>query len=105
MHIRFRGRWIILLLCITILLLLLWINFPQVQDHSHSDSDQKLENKGKSLFGRSNSKWQETRFIGIIHDETDEKIRDNGYEKHAFNELISIRIGHHRIIPDTRHKM
>ena len=43
--------------------------------------------------------------IGMIKDENDQKIRNEGYEKHAFNELISIRIGLHREIPDTRHNM
>jgi hypothetical protein len=42
--------------------------------------------------------------IGMVKDETDESIRDEGYSKYAFNDLISRRIGNHRTIPDTRHE-
>lgn len=42
--------------------------------------------------------------LGLIRTLEDKKIRDEGYKKHAFNSLISERLGYHRQIPDTRHK-
>ncbi|KPJ06387.1 Polypeptide N-acetylgalactosaminyltransferase 35A [Papilio machaon] len=42
---------------------------------------------------------------GIIRNAEDVRIREQGYNLHAFNALISKRIGNHRSIPDTRNKM
>ena len=42
--------------------------------------------------------------IGMVKDKKDETIRDEGYSKYAFNDLISRRIGNYRTIPDTRHE-
>jgi hypothetical protein len=38
----------------------------------------------------------------MIFDERDQELRDLGYQKHAFNMLISNRLGYHRDVPDTR---
>lgn len=43
--------------------------------------------------------------LGMIRNKEDERIREEGYGKHAFNELISNRLGFHREIQDTRHKV
>ncbi|XP_026727862.1 polypeptide N-acetylgalactosaminyltransferase 35A-like isoform X1 [Trichoplusia ni] len=43
--------------------------------------------------------------FGLIRNAEDVKIRDNGYSAHAFNTLISQRIGNHRGLPDTRYKL
>lgn len=40
--------------------------------------------------------------MGMIFSKQDEEVRDFGYRKHAFNLLISNRIGNHRELPDTR---
>ncbi|CAH2281997.1 polypeptide N-acetylgalactosaminyltransferase 11 isoform X2 [Pelobates cultripes] len=40
--------------------------------------------------------------MGMIFNEQDQEVRDIGYQKHAFNMLISNRLGYHRDIPDTR---
>uniref|UniRef100_UPI00398E453D polypeptide N-acetylgalactosaminyltransferase 11-like isoform X1 n=2 Tax=Pristiophorus japonicus TaxID=55135 RepID=UPI00398E453D len=40
--------------------------------------------------------------LGRIFNEADQEVRDMGYQKHAFNMLISNRLGYHRDIPDTR---
>ncbi|KAJ0022621.1 hypothetical protein NQD34_014755 [Periophthalmus magnuspinnatus] len=40
--------------------------------------------------------------MGMIFNERDQEVRDNGYHRHAFNVLISNRLGSHRHIPDTR---
>ncbi|MEE6467330.1 hypothetical protein FKM82_007203 [Ascaphus truei] len=38
----------------------------------------------------------------MIFNERDQDVRDVGYQKHAFNMLISNRLGYHREVPDTR---
>ncbi|XP_054847435.1 polypeptide N-acetylgalactosaminyltransferase 11 isoform X3 [Eublepharis macularius] len=40
--------------------------------------------------------------MGMIFNEQDQEVRDLGYQKHAFNVLISNRLGYHRDVPDTR---
>ncbi|XP_063524073.1 polypeptide N-acetylgalactosaminyltransferase 11 isoform X2 [Pongo pygmaeus] len=40
--------------------------------------------------------------LGMIFNERDQELRDLGYQKHAFNMLISNRLGYHRDVPDTR---
>lgn len=40
--------------------------------------------------------------MGMIFNEQDQQVRDSGYHKHAFNVLISNRLGYHRDLPDTR---
>ncbi|KAJ8375805.1 hypothetical protein SKAU_G00063850 [Synaphobranchus kaupii] len=42
--------------------------------------------------------------MGMIFNEQDQEIRDMGYHKHAFNVLISNRLGYHRDLPDTRNE-
>ncbi|CAH0703417.1 unnamed protein product [Spodoptera exigua] len=43
--------------------------------------------------------------FGLIRNAEDVRIRDSGYSVHAFNTLISQRIGNHRGLPDTRNKL
>lgn len=38
----------------------------------------------------------------MIFNEADQEVRDSGYHRHAFNVLISNRLGFHRQLPDTR---
>ncbi|XP_068603886.1 polypeptide N-acetylgalactosaminyltransferase 11 [Brachionichthys hirsutus] len=40
--------------------------------------------------------------MGMIFNEADQEVRDAGYHQHAFNVLISTRLGFHRELPDTR---
>ncbi|XP_056440056.1 polypeptide N-acetylgalactosaminyltransferase 11 [Gadus chalcogrammus] len=40
--------------------------------------------------------------MGMIFSEADQRLRDVGYHRHAFNVLISTRLGSHRDLPDTR---
>ncbi|XP_042188470.1 polypeptide N-acetylgalactosaminyltransferase 11 isoform X1 [Callorhinchus milii] len=42
--------------------------------------------------------------LGMIFNEVDQELRDLGYQKHAFNMLISNRLGYRRDLPDTRDK-
>ncbi|KAM4718492.1 polypeptide N-acetylgalactosaminyltransferase 11 [Anableps anableps] len=40
--------------------------------------------------------------MGMIFNQGDQEVRDTGYHRHAFNVLISNRLGYHRELPDTR---
>ncbi|XP_054713215.1 polypeptide N-acetylgalactosaminyltransferase 11-like [Uloborus diversus] len=43
--------------------------------------------------------------LGMIKSPEDQRIKDEGYKKHAFNLLISDRIGYRRLIPYTAHAL
>ena len=43
--------------------------------------------------------------FGIIKNIEDQIVRDEGYQQHAFNCLVSNQIGISRKIPDTRHRL
>ncbi|XP_055637765.1 polypeptide N-acetylgalactosaminyltransferase 35A [Toxorhynchites rutilus septentrionalis] len=43
--------------------------------------------------------------FGMVRNSEEQFIRDVGYRKHAFNVLVSNKIGSFRYIPDTRHKL
>lgn len=43
--------------------------------------------------------------FGIIKNFEDQFVRDDGYNQHAFNCLVSNQIGVFREIPDTRHRL
>ncbi|XP_069111592.1 polypeptide N-acetylgalactosaminyltransferase 11-like [Argopecten irradians] len=42
--------------------------------------------------------------LGVIKTPEDQHLRDEGHRQHAFNLLISDRLGFHRAIPDSRNK-
>lgn len=41
----------------------------------------------------------------MVKNSHEQYIRDSGYKKHAFNVLVSNKIGLIRSIPDTRNKL
>uniref|UniRef100_A0A182NCW6 Polypeptide N-acetylgalactosaminyltransferase n=1 Tax=Anopheles dirus TaxID=7168 RepID=A0A182NCW6_9DIPT len=43
--------------------------------------------------------------FGMVQNSEEQFIRDIGYRKHAFNVLVSNKLGPDRPIPDTRHKL
>ena len=43
--------------------------------------------------------------LGMVRNDEDRMMRDDGYRQHAFNELVSSRIGLHRNVTDTRHPL
>ncbi|XP_067005377.2 polypeptide N-acetylgalactosaminyltransferase 11 [Anabrus simplex] len=43
--------------------------------------------------------------LGMIKTLEDQKLRDEGYKRHAFNILVSQRLSYHRQIPDTRNAL
>ncbi|KAF5911452.1 hypothetical protein HPG69_004373 [Diceros bicornis minor] len=80
-------------------LLFVYFNFSEVT--------QPLRNvpiKGSGPHGPFPKKFYPrfTRGPSMIFNEHDQELRDLGYQKHAFNMLISNRLGYHRDVPDTR---
>lgn len=43
--------------------------------------------------------------FGMVKNEEEQFLRDIGYKRHAFNTLVSSKLGLFRDIPDTRHKL
>lgn len=43
--------------------------------------------------------------LGLIRNSQDQLVKTEGYHKHAFNTLISDRIGVRRRLPDTRNPL
>ncbi|XP_076326197.1 polypeptide N-acetylgalactosaminyltransferase 11-like isoform X2 [Tachypleus tridentatus] len=43
--------------------------------------------------------------LGVIRNPQDQRLKEEGDRHHAFNLLISSRLGYHRDIPDTRHSL
>lgn len=68
----------------------------------------------KNARDTSQTKWKEDQKIlnstdlvhlGMINSPQDQRIKDEGYKKHAFNLLISDRIGYRRRVPYTAHPL
>ncbi|XP_048466471.1 polypeptide N-acetylgalactosaminyltransferase 11-like [Rhincodon typus] len=58
----------------------------------------------KQMPSDSERKLSLSSELGMIFNEADQQIRDAGYQKHAFNVLVSNRLGYSRDIPDTRNQ-
>jgi len=66
----------------------------------HLQNDSPTDN-----FEREMEEDKDISTLGLIRNSEDQRVRENGYEKHAFNELISNRLGFHREVQDTRDKL
>ena len=80
------------------------------QDHYFNKMNEKRNKKQSKLVTASGVEQivkDEDDFakLGIVRNEDEKMIRDNGYRQHAFNELVSSRIGLHRNATDTRHPL
>lgn len=60
-----------------------------------------VQKAGQGAFS-SNKVVELSPEMGMIFSEADQRLRDMGYHRHAFNVLISTRLGSHRDLPDTR---
>ena len=69
--------------------------------HNRHLQDDGLSDDFETQLGLGNKK-KDKNVLGIIQNNEDERIRDEGYKNHAFNELISNRLGIYREIQDTR---
>lgn len=81
-------------LCITIVLYLFFLPLAQ-------------PNQAKPLFRslievRLEDQIPEDQLLGIVKSAAELRKRTEGYRRHAFNVLISDRIGWHRSLPDVR---
>lgn len=43
--------------------------------------------------------------LGMVRTIDDQALKDEGYKLHAYNILVSNRLGFNRSIPDTRHQL
>ncbi|RDD38575.1 Polypeptide N-acetylgalactosaminyltransferase 11 [Trichoplax sp. H2] len=86
------------------------------QLHSKSNSNSSYSLNGGSHQNQTVARWTKANLIsmqrtkiedqplmGRIRTTSELKFYQKGYQKHAFNELLSQRIGFLRDIPDTRH--
>ncbi|XP_072432365.1 polypeptide N-acetylgalactosaminyltransferase 11 isoform X5 [Chiloscyllium punctatum] len=58
----------------------------------------------KQMLSNSEKKLSPFSELGMIFNEVDQQIRDAGYQKHAFNILVSNRLDYSRDVPDTRNQ-
>ncbi|KAJ8917489.1 hypothetical protein NQ315_005538 [Exocentrus adspersus] len=68
----------------------------------------ELVKKLQPVFGSSKGSdpyEEELANLGLVRDNNDLKIKDEGYKMHAYNVLISNRLSLNRDIPDTRNKL
>ena len=68
------------------------------------DPDQIRADLQPKLVYRGTNKEIDPNDIGLVRNPEDKKILDDGYDKFAFNSLVSSRLGFFRDINDTRHK-
>ncbi|XP_063777927.1 polypeptide N-acetylgalactosaminyltransferase 11 [Pseudophryne corroboree] len=81
--------------------------YPRFSRESAGLPDGSYKGRDREPFGNHVGDFVETNGnfspeMGMIFNEQDQNVRDVGYQKHAFNVLISNRLGYHRDIPDTR---
>lgn len=101
------------ILC-TFLTLLFWMLFT-VTSFVYLGTNDKYETRGHGRhlqndspsddFEREMVQDKDLSTLGLIRNREDQRVREQGYEKHAFNELVSNRLGFHREIEDTRHEL
>jgi len=78
------------------------------KENAQYENSAKLNDKLKSMVhvvGKNGKPEPGSYGLGVVKTLEDKKNRERGYKKHAFNTLISERIGLTRTIPDTRHKL
>lgn len=63
----------------------------------------KMDSSGKTEQKILNS--TDLVHLGMINSPQDQRLKDEGYKKHAFNLLISDRIGYRRMVPFTAHPL
>lgn len=109
-HARLPARYF-LLCCFLIISLWLFFNFMSFM-YVAGERKHTLPGTARHLQGNSlvadfslNSDEQDISLLGLIRTDEDKRVRELGYSRYAFNELISNRLGFHRSVKDTRHKL
>lgn len=94
-----------LLLCCLVFVVLLFWSRPSFIQISLNNGDSGLSRSQRESSFDAASKRHEGDglvMLGIVRNQEDRAVREEGYNQHAFNLLISNRLGFHRKIPDTR---
>ncbi|XP_075905255.1 polypeptide N-acetylgalactosaminyltransferase 11 isoform X1 [Nelusetta ayraudi] len=73
-----------------------------MQHRSQSVTKDQARHRARPQLQPANQGAELSPEMGMIFSEADQQLRDSGYHRHAFNVLISTRLGSHRELPDTR---
>ncbi|CAB3375722.1 Hypothetical predicted protein [Cloeon dipterum] len=71
---------------------------------AHNKGNVEGEDKHQKMLAQLQPKKLENE-IGMVRSLEEQRIRDQGYKNHAFNTLVSHKLGYHREIPDTRNAL
>ena len=74
-------------------------------NESHESIGKVFKNKINNAHDLELQQQQSLSMLGMIYNESDRMKKEIGYNQHAFNTLISERIGQSRLIPDTRNEL
>jgi len=93
--------------------LLLWIfSWPPFEHHHTLEATIKVLNYSQNADLRKEQsqivgpiKTLDSKSLGMIFNESDRLKKEEGFKAHAFNVLISERIGLLRELPDTRNEL
>ncbi|GBM47216.1 Polypeptide N-acetylgalactosaminyltransferase 11, partial [Araneus ventricosus] len=77
-----------------------------------NDFDYELKNRQSTIYHKSMQDQTakllnstDLVHLGMINSPNDQRVKDEGYKRHAFNLLISDRLGYRRRIPFTAHTL
>lgn len=106
-----RRLFFLTIFAICCCLFILWLTTMNGTDYDDNNIHIKSEhiiNHGKQELKNGTSLTinnDQHESLGMIYNESDRKHKESGFLKHAFNTLVSQRIGSIRNIPDTRHQL
>lgn len=82
-------------------------NLIDVNDFDYESKHKQSTLDKKNMQGQNVKLLNSTDLVhlGMINSPNDQRIKDEGYKRHAFNMLISDRLGFRRRIPYTAHSM
>lgn len=70
-----------------------------------NDLIEKLKPIQKNAPNISDKFEEELIDLGLVRNAEEQRIKDEGYKVHAYNVLLSNKLGYHREIPDTRNPL
>lgn len=73
--------------------------------YSQYVNSQQLLKKLKQKGFESNNLNKELNELGLVRTLEDQRKKEEGYKRHAYNVLISDNLDYHRKIPDTRNAL
>ncbi|EFA04575.1 polypeptide N-acetylgalactosaminyltransferase 35A [Tribolium castaneum] len=68
-------------------------------------NSKQLINKLQPVYPKLSTDKNELSQLGLVKNIDDQRKKDEGYKKHAYNVLISERLSYHRDVPDTRNEL